>query len=224
MCLKFSFYAKYLGYLSPRSATKLPNHSSPLCLIIINRQLFTCPVPRALNEVAKLPLLSKLGPERLCFVWNKQFEPRKDVATMTLDSGNYQLFTRNNKLFPMFITPLVYKYGFEVLIWQFVDPKCALITSLETYKQKGRDSYPLLIFTAFDELLVSHRLALLRVDVLCTKITKHQASTILRNIIKFYINDSYFEWVKRFNGMGEEFDFQSFKDNYLDMFNSESEC
>ncbi|CDR96195.1 ATP synthase mitochondrial F1 complex assembly factor 1 [Babesia bigemina] len=175
---------------------------------------FMYPVPRILNEIAKVPLLMRCDTQTIAGIWAQQFERRDNVVVMTLGGQVFQQLSKNAKRSPMFVLPVqVETRGTYNMILQHVDSKSVLFTSVHSFKSYGMEkSSPHFILTFYDELLVQKNIILVRGDIVNpTDVSKSNAKKLMEHTVKFYSDINLYKWVDCFNNRPREFEFEDFK-------------
>ena len=176
------------------------------------RANFTFPVPKQLNEVARVPLLKQESAVRIRELWLEQFKSRSDVVVGTLAKPEFEIFKANALACPMFIVPVMKgadQSAYFNLLSQFQDGKHCLFTSLDAFKQNPNNASPMMVSTVYDELVTEKGVALLRGDIISqVDISRDDAVRILKFIRHMYINK--FELVKKFNLQPRSFDYNEF--------------
>jgi len=182
----------------------------------ITRSHFTFPIPKQLNEVARVPLLKQETPVKIRQLWLEQFKSRNDVVVGSMARAEYEVFKANATACPMFIVPVMKGSdgaSYFNLVSQFQDGKYCLLTDLEAYKSNPNNASPMMVFTVYDELIPEKSLALLRGDVINRlDISRDEAKTIMKFLRVFYTNR--FDLVKQFNNDARSFDYNDFMRSY----------
>jgi ATP synthase F1 complex assembly factor 1 len=175
---------------------------------------FTFPIPKQLNEVARVPLLKQETAVRIRELWLEQFKARQDVVVGSLARTEFETFKANATACPMFIVPVMKgEAAYFNLISQFQDGKHCLFTSLDSFKESPHSASPMMVSTVYDELVAEKGIALLRGDIINRlEISRQEAQKILKFIRHMYINK--FELVKRFNLEPRSFDYNEFMNCY----------
>jgi ATP synthase F1 complex assembly factor 1 len=177
----------------------------------LKRSNFTFPIPRQLNEVARVPLLKQENAVKVRQLWLDQFKDRPDVVVGTMAKSEYTTFKANASACPMFLVPVMKPGGaaYFNLISQFQDGRHCLLTSLDAYRIDPATASPMMVSTIYDELIPDKSIALMRGDIVNRlEITKKDAQRILKFIRHFYTNK--FDLVKNFNLDSRNFDYESF--------------
>lgn len=181
----------------------------------IRRNHFTFPIPKQLNEVARVPLLKQETPVKIRQLWLDQFKSRADVVVGTLAKTEFETFRANATACPMFLVPVM-KEGqasYFNLASQFQDGKYCLLTSLDAFRSNPSSAAPMMVTTIYDELVTEKGIALLRGDIINRlDISRQEAQTILKFLRHVYINK--LELVKRFNHQPRSFDYDEFLSCY----------
>ena len=175
------------------------------------RSNFTFPIPRQLNEVARVPLLKQENAVKVRQLWLDQFKDRPDVVVGTMAKSEYTTFKANASACPMFLVPVMKPGGaaYFNLISQFQDGRHCLLTSLDAFRIDPATASPMMVSTIYDELIPDKSIALMRGDIVNRlEITKKDAQRILKFIRHFYTNK--FDLVRNFNLDSRNFDYESF--------------
>jgi len=180
--------------------------------MISKRTHFSYPVPKQLNEVARVPLLRQESPVKIRQLWLEQFKDRADVIVGTMAKAEYEMFKSNIVACPMFLSPLIKNSdgsSYMNLIAQFQDGKYCLLTDLEAFRANPMNAAPMMVITLYDELVAEKGIALIRGDIINRiDISRNEANSILKLLRVFYTNR--FDMVKQFNYKPREFDYNEF--------------
>lgn len=83
-----------------------------------------------------------------------------------------------------------------------------LFTGLEDYKAIGTQASPYFTVTHYTEFMENKDLVLIRGDIVFTsKLTDKEAQSLLETAQSFYLNDTRYKLVERFNKQARGFDF-----------------
>lgn len=179
---------------------------------VFRRTHFTFPIPRALNEVARVPFLKQESAVRIRELWLEQFKTRQDVVVGTMAHTEFEQFKANTLACPMFLVPVMKtgeSNGYFNLVSQFQDGKHCLLTDLHTFSSNPSAASPMMVMTVYDELVKEKQLALLRGDIINQlDITRVDAARILKYLRVFYTN--HFPLVQKFNHSPRDFDYNEF--------------
>ena len=177
----------------------------------LQRCNFTFPIPKQLNEVARVPLLKQESPVKIRQLWLDQFKSRPDVVVGTLAKPDFETLRANATACPMFLIPVMKdgQSSYFNLVSQFQDGKHCLFTSLDAFKANPGNAAPMFVATIYDELVTEKGIALIRGDIVNRlDITRQEAQTIVKFLRHVYINK--FDLVKRFNHHPRTFDYDEF--------------
>ena len=84
-----------------------------------------------------------------------------------------------------------------------------LFTGLEDYKARGTQASPFLTVTHYTEFADSKDIVLIRGDVVFTsKLSDLEAKWLMETAQSFYLNDTRYKLVERFNKETHEFEFK----------------
>lgn len=180
---------------------------------VLKRFHFTFPIPRTLNEVARVPLLNQESPVKIRQLWLEQFAKRQDVVVGTMAKAEYEQFKANAIACPMFLVPVMKsgeQTGYFNLVSQFQDGKHCLLTDVESFRAgNAATASPMMVMTVYDELVKEKQVALLRGDIINRlDISQDEAMRIMKYLRTFYTN--HFGLVQKFNKSPREFDYNEF--------------
>ena len=85
-----------------------------------------------------------------------------------------------------------------------------LLTSIHEYRHKGDQSVPNGVLTFYSDLVSSHELCLIRLDLVGVTVTKEEMMKTLDMLFYFYLNETPFRFVEQFNNEPKNFNFQEF--------------
>jgi len=176
-------------------------------------------ISQKLGDIVKLPLFKREDPTKVREIWLSKEKPRIIHGVMAHDE--YDTFKRGIKNFPNFILPVPRPiednspgyYNVFMQYQQNAQGTSMLFVPLEDFKASN-DAAPHVVVNFFEDLLPTHKLTLLRADVLSCKISKIQGSELIRLTREFYIQPEKFRWVKMFNERPTEFDYNKFVDEF----------
>ena len=180
--------------------------------MVTKRNHFSFPVPKQLNEVARVPLLRQESAVKIRQLWLEQFKDRADVVVGTMAKGEYEQFKSNAVACPMFLSPVIKNpdgSSYFNLISQFQDGKYCLLTDMDAFKANPLNASPMMVITVYDELVTEKGIALIRGDIINRlEISRNEANSILKFLRVFYTTK--FDVVKRFNNQPRDFDYNEF--------------
>lgn len=82
-------------------------------------------------------------------------------------------------------------------------------TGLEDYKARGTEASPYFTVTYYTEFAETKDTVLVRGDVVFTsKLSDAEANWLLQTVQSFYLNDSWYKLVERFNKQTRDFEFK----------------
>ena len=188
--------------------------SSVPMLRVFRRSHFTFPIPKQLNEVARVPLLKQESAVKIRHLWLDQFKARSDVVVGTMAKAEFEAFKANTIACPLFIVPVAKSdASYFNLVSQFQDGKHCLLTSLEAYRQNPAAASPMMVATVYDELVDEKAIALMRGDIINQlEVSRSDAQKILKFLRHFYTNK--FSVVQKFNKDPRNFDYDEFMRYY----------
>jgi len=98
-----------------------------------------------------------------------------------------------------------------MLFLQFQLPCHFFLAYLEDYKMDPHAATPLITFSAFNDLVVSHELSLVRCDIINRGIEENEARKVVEQVIQSYLHeDEYHTKVQVFNKNPSHFDVDDF--------------
>ncbi|KAF3581193.1 hypothetical protein DY000_02035205 [Brassica cretica] len=107
-----------------------------------------------------------------------------------------------------FVIPLWRGSGYITMFAQVEAPHM-IFTGLEDYKARGTQAAPYLTSTFYTELSETKDLVLIRGDVVFTsKLTDEEAKWIMETAQSFYLNDTRYKLLERFNKHTHDFEFK----------------
>lgn len=85
---------------------------------------------------------------------------------------------------------------------------------LGDYQKNPQNAAPFMVVCLFEELLTSHKLVLLRADIVTDKLTRLQGERLVKYTREMYTDPGKFEWVKKFDVRPGEFDMEGMVREY----------
>ncbi len=85
-----------------------------------------------------------------------------------------------------------------------------IFTFLDDFQKDDKNAVPYMVVNIFEEMLMSHRIALLRADILSPLVSRRQGEAAIKYLRECYLHDAKYEWVKKFNHRPREFDYKEF--------------
>jgi ATP synthase F1 complex assembly factor 1 len=210
------------------TATRL--NSSKLTPYLIRRSLFSYPAPRQLNEIVKLELLLHESAQRVREIWLSHHNNPANIVQQTtvvncINKQQYIALHERGKQRKFFVLPVFRgdnslnstnaeaSAQYENVLVNFQFPHI-LFTSLHEYKNKGANAAPYTVLTLYNDLLNSHDLSLLRMDLMSVNLSKQQATQLYSALLHFYLDDQGYKFVKKFNDKPKEFSFDELLEYY----------
>jgi ATP synthase F1 complex assembly factor 1 len=176
---------------------------------------FTLPIPKRLDEVARVPLLKTLSPTELRSIWLQQFASNPRILPGVMSAQEHALFTANLKACPIFLVPVRRSDGAQfTLISQRQSDQILLFTLLENFRQNPTTAPPYLVMALYDDLLKEKHAALLRADIVAPDLSRDVAGRLVKWTREFYTDPGKFDAVKNFNLRPREFDWGEFVERY----------
>lgn len=172
----------------------------------------TVRAPKQLRDVMQMSLVEKETAETIRDLWTKYHAPKPSCISMVIDKKNHESLQRNMNDSKIFIFPVHRKGGHFVLISEAQEnARMVLFTFLEDYKKNGFLSSPWLVLNIFQETLNTKGIALVRGDIIDEKMSKAEASLLLKRYIMFYLTpELYSEHVYAFNNNQADFKYDSY--------------
>mmetsp|Transcript_22105 Transcript_22105/g.89589 ORF Transcript_22105/g.89589 Transcript_22105/m.89589 type:complete len:200 (-) Transcript_22105:582-1181(-) len=162
---------------------------------------FNFPGPRALRNIAKLPLLDKESPERVSEIWKLHHAELKTAIGDVLTPSQYGTLMQRAQRCPLFVLPVynTKRTGHFMVFVQWQDKHC-LITYLDDYKRLGGAAAPYMIVSLFDDLVKTKDVALVRGEVFTDRLSKSDSSKLLVDLKKWYLGaERNYDLLIRFN-------------------------
>mmetsp|Transcript_26903 Transcript_26903/g.34858 ORF Transcript_26903/g.34858 Transcript_26903/m.34858 type:complete len:219 (-) Transcript_26903:253-909(-) len=196
-CFSFLQHPRKASVLFPRDFRKQKRKFS-----------FSFPGPRKLEEIVKLPLLSKETPERVSEIWKEFHNQRKDTLATTLCFEDFQVLLERGADCPIFVYPIWRDAGHFMLISQFQDTHF-LVTYLEEYQNNPGGAQPWLVLSTYSDFAESKNLGLIRGDY-TPNLNGGEAEKVFHGILSSYCTDEKFQQVECFNKSPEKFNLYAY--------------
>ena len=97
-----------------------------------------------------------------------------------------------------------------MLLSQFQTPSHFLLAYLEDFKMDPNRAQPLMTFSVFNDLAESHKVSLVRCDVINKGIEESEGVRVMQNVLDAYRLDEDFTRVEEFNEKPTTFDVDDF--------------
>ncbi|KFK23896.1 hypothetical protein AALP_AAs69390U000500 [Arabis alpina] len=168
---------------------------------------FTPLKPKPLDSIMDLERAKSKSPEELTSAWDDYHLGRGHIG-ITMNAKLYRLLEQRANECRYFVIPLWRGNGYITMFAQVEAPHM-LFTGLEDYKARGTQAAPYLTSTFYTELSETKDLVLIRGDVVFTsKLTDEEAKWIMETAQSFYLNDSRYKLLERFNKNTHDFEFK----------------
>ncbi|XP_071698876.1 uncharacterized protein [Rutidosis leptorrhynchoides] len=159
--------------------------------------------------------------ESLIDVERAKFQPPEDLATIwddfhigrghigaSMKTKLYHLLEHRAAACRHFVIPVWKGSGYTTMFVQVQMPHI-LFTGLEDYKARGTQAAPYFTVSHYTEFAETKDLILIRGDIVFTsKLTDSEAKCLLETAQSFYLNDTRYKLVERFNRKTSEFEFK----------------
>jgi len=170
-------------------------------------------IPKQLEDLVKLDLLEEESPGRVLQIW-MEYHKDKDGAVAGVMSGpEYDTFKFRSSKAPMCLIPVFKGDGHFVVIAQAQSPEAQLggsdaflVAHLDDYRANPTLAQPYLSLTVYTETLKSKELALVRGEYDKGRLSKEEASLVVSDVIRSYVNTEFFKHVNTLNNRPAEFD------------------
>lgn len=162
---------------------------------------------KPLNSIMDVDRAQHKSPEDLTSIWDDYHLGRGHIG-VSMKAKLYKLLEQRAADCPYFVIPLWRGSGYTSMFSQVKIPHM-IFTGLEDYKARGTQASPYFKVTHYTEFAESKDLVLVRGDVVFTsKLTDDEAKWLLETTHSFYLNDSRFRVVERFNKQARDFEFK----------------
>ncbi|XP_047332093.1 uncharacterized protein LOC124935718 [Impatiens glandulifera] len=162
---------------------------------------------KPLDSIIDIERSKNKSPEELAAIWDDFHLGRGHIGT-TMKANLYHLMEQRASTCRYFVIPLWRGSGYTTMFCQVQMPRI-LFTGLEDYKARGTQASPYFTVCYHKEFAESKDMVLVRGDVVFTsKLTDSEAKWLLETAQSFYLNDSRFKLVERFNRETSEFEFK----------------
>ncbi|XP_076957060.1 uncharacterized protein LOC143632412 [Bidens hawaiensis] len=155
-------------------------------------------------------------PEDLAKIW-EDFHIGRGHIGASMKTKLYHLLEHRAADCRYFMIPVWKGSGYTTMFVQVQMPHI-LFTGLEDYKARGTQAAPYFTVSHYKEFTETKDLVLIRGDIVfASKLTDSEAKWLLETAQSFYLNDTRYKLVERFNKKTSEFDFKDVL-RALDMF------
>ncbi|KAF8032141.1 hypothetical protein BT93_D1153 [Corymbia citriodora subsp. variegata] len=162
---------------------------------------------KPLDSIMDVGRVKDRSAEEITSVWDDYHLGRGHVGT-SMKGKLYHLLEQRSVDCRHFVIPLWRGSGYTTMFAQVQMPHM-LFTSLEDYKARGTQASPYMTVTFYTEFAESKDLVLIRGDVVFTsKLSDAEAKWLLETAQSFYLNDTRYKLVERFNKQTRDFEFK----------------
>lgn len=185
----------------------LKHFARPRKLLARHLSGFSALAPRSLDSILKLDTVAHASPEEVGSLWNK-YHSGRGLVSAVLRKKQFNTIQHRAKTCPLFVVPLQQKDGYTSFFLQAQMPHL-LFTGLEDYKMRGMNASPYLTVAHYTELADSKGLVLVRGDIVFpSKLSDVEAKKLLELSHSFFLHDTRFQLVERFNKDSGYFEFE----------------
>ncbi|KAF8110227.1 hypothetical protein N665_0086s0065 [Sinapis alba] len=163
--------------------------------------------PKPLDSIMDLDRAKTKSSEELTSIWDDYHLGRGHIG-ITMKAQLYRLLEQRAAECRYFVVPLWRGNGYITMFAQVEAPHM-IFTGLEDYKARGTQAAPYLTSTFYTELSETKDLVFIRGDVVFTsKLTDEEAKWLMETAQSFYLNDTRYKLLERFNKHTHEFEFK----------------
>ncbi|CAF1819756.1 ATP synthase mitochondrial F1 complex assembly factor 1 [Brassica napus] len=163
--------------------------------------------PKPLDSIMDLDRAKTKSPEELTSIWDDYHLGRGHIG-ITMKAQLYRLLEQRAAECRYFVIPLWRGNGYITMFAQVEAPHM-IFTGLEDYKARGTEAAPYLTSKFYTELSETKDLVFIRGDVVFTsKLTDEEAKWLMETAQSFYLNDTRYKLLERFNKHTHDFEFK----------------
>ncbi|VFQ97113.1 unnamed protein product [Cuscuta campestris] len=163
--------------------------------------------PKPLDSIMDVERAKTKSAEELAEIWSDYHLGRGHIGA-SMKASLYHLLEQRSGDCRYFVIPLWRGTGYSTMFVQVQTPHI-LITGLEDYKARGTQASPYFTISYYTEFAESKDLVLVRGDVVFTsKLSDSEAKWLLETAHSFYLNDTRYKLVERFNKETRKFVFE----------------
>lgn len=163
--------------------------------------------PKPIDSIMDVERAKSKSTEELVSIWDDYHLGRGHIG-LSMKAKLYHLLEQRATDCRYFVIPLWRGSGYTTMFAQVQMPHI-LFTGLEDYKARGTQAAPYLTATFYTEFAETKDLVLIRGDVVFTsKLTDEEAKWLLETVQSFYLNDTRYKLVERFNKETRDFEFK----------------
>ncbi|KAL5555735.1 hypothetical protein UlMin_037971 [Ulmus minor] len=168
---------------------------------------FTPLQPKPLESILDMERVKDRSPEDIASIWDDYHLGRGHISA-SMKGTLYHLLEQRAADCRYFVIPVWKGSGYTTMFIQVQMPHI-LFTGLEDYKARGTQAAPYFTITYYKEFTETKDLVLIRGDVVfASKLSDLEAKWLLETAQSFYLNDSRYKLVKRFNKETHDFEFK----------------
>ncbi|XP_031484792.1 uncharacterized protein LOC116253933 isoform X1 [Nymphaea colorata] len=162
---------------------------------------------KPLDSIIDTQRVSQYSAEELVKIWDDYHLGRGHVSA-SVDQKLYHLLDQRAITCQHFVIPLPRGSGYTTIFSQAKMPHI-LFTGLEDYKARGTQAAPYFTVTYYKEFAETKGVVLVRGDIVFTsKLSDSEARWLLETTHSFYMNDTRYKLVERFNRETRDFEFE----------------
>jgi len=172
-------------------------------------------IPKQLEDLVKLDLLEKENPGRVLQIWMEYHKDKDAAVAGVMSRPEYDTFKFRCGKAPLCLIPVFKGSGHFVVIAQAQSAEAQLggsiaflVAHLDDYRANPTLAQPYLSLTVYTEILESKELALVRGEFDKGRLSKEEASLLLSDVLRSYVNTEFFKHVNSLNNRPAEFDFK----------------
>ncbi|XP_034211086.1 ATP synthase mitochondrial F1 complex assembly factor 1 isoform X1 [Prunus dulcis] len=175
--------------------------------------------PKPLGSIIDVERVKDRSAEDIASAWDDcylllgwvefyQFHLGRGHIGASMKANLYHLLEHRAAECRYFVIPLWRGGGYITMFAQVQTPHM-LFTGLEDYKAKGTQAAPYFAVTYYNEFAESKDMVLIRGDVVMpSKLSDSEAKWLLETTQSFYVNDTRYKLVERFNRQTHDFEFK----------------
>lgn len=174
-----------------------------------------------LKSVMKIDKLGDKTAKELVDIWNTFHGSLPEAVSIAMNLNKLELFMSRLTENPLFMQPVLRNPEF-FFVYSHLDENNKKIIRFFPMTQKIQDPLahdPCFLIRIFDEFEESHKINLLRGDILDKSLSKAEAERLMRGLLAYYVEtELYEEFIVNFNQRLSKFDHQKFLDEYIGRF------
>lgn len=174
-----------------------------------------------LNSIMKIDKLGDKTAKELVNIWNTFHASLPDTVSIAMNLNKLELFIKRVTDNPLFMQPVLRNPEY-FFVYSHLDETNKKVVRFFPMTQKVKDPLshePCFLIRIFDEFETSHKIYLLRGDIIDKSLSKAEAERLMRGLIAYYVEtELYEEFIVNFNQKLSKFDHQKFLDEYIERF------